>query len=302
MGNHPRMPFTLKADFYELSMPPGEGPSFRDLVRIVDAIPTHDEARAIEIRDCPIRLQEVHLGRDYIEFEMLKIRMTDVAPKAKPNGDLEPIELEDDQGLGERTACLYHTPTSTLVAQHNHYGPSASTVMEYFRRHGKVDGDIELLPRISREGWQTVSNWDEYRAIDIHVAGFGNSNLDGMRQGTSLLDMARMSQRHGALKSSFRLWMGQKREGTLKGIVALIREVMAQHSRNDQQVEKVIVSGRNQGDKTRAIDLIKHRIREEVPVPEGDNRYVEFSSRRRALRTAWERRQQEITEQGQGRP
>ena len=101
----------LKMDFLKVVLPDEFPRSFESVLNAVNVSPKDDARNAIR-NDCPFRLQEARQTGDYWKGEMIRIRMDQLPIKAKLSGDISSIDLEDDEGIGEETAFLYHVPTS----------------------------------------------------------------------------------------------------------------------------------------------------------------------------------------------
>ena len=106
----------LKVGFYGVSVANDPPMRFEEiLARFENQIPK-DEARTIEqSTDEPVRLQSVTRGSEYWHGEMTKIRLHEELTKATTDGRKEKIRFDDNEGLGEDTAFLYHPETRTLV-------------------------------------------------------------------------------------------------------------------------------------------------------------------------------------------
>lgn len=272
-------------DFYRVDMAP-DGINFSQIIRKISRKRMEDLARVQEVRGTPLRMQDAHLGQEIYEFDVLKIRVNDPAEKANLRGETESIPFEADEGLGDKTACFFHSPSRILLVQSNYYGPSASAIAAYFELF-ETGVDIQLIPLITAEGWQTISDWNAYRSIEIQTAGFGGLSLDAHARDISTEAMIRLNGRFGSKKSSIRFWMGNDRRGTLLHVAESVRALFGMRGSQGAEIEKIIVSGKDAGDEKRTIDLIKHRIRVQVPLGDMTPRHLDYQSRRAHLARAW---------------
>src|SRR5580704_9270886 len=117
---------------------PNGAPPFEDLVQLVEESP-RDDGRNLEIGPDPARLQESGIWNHCHEGEMVRIRMDMLPRKASLDGALEDLDFEDDEGLGEETAFLYHPPTQVLALQRNRSGVSASGLAWYVKEKGHIE-------------------------------------------------------------------------------------------------------------------------------------------------------------------
>jgi hypothetical protein len=111
----------IKINFYRVYMPDGAGITFEGILESVDQSP-NDEGRNLLVRDCPIRLQSLNKLQQGWEGDMIRIRMNEVPIKASLAGIVEPLEFEDNEGLGEETAFIYNPLIQVLMSQRNQSG------------------------------------------------------------------------------------------------------------------------------------------------------------------------------------
>ena len=95
----------MKVDFYKVVMPENAACKFDEILDRISAIPADDHRNVVRA-GYPIRLQEATKGGAVWEGEFVRIRMDEIPVKASLGGAIEPIELEDDEGIGEETAFL----------------------------------------------------------------------------------------------------------------------------------------------------------------------------------------------------
>ena len=121
----------IHIDFYRVSVLDDPNLRFNDLVEDVSALP-NDDQRNLFIRDAPVRLQTCHPRPDAIIGDMVRIRMNALPAKASLGGDIAPLDLADDEGIGEETAFYYNIPRRIAVVQRNKFGVTAPQMAHYF--------------------------------------------------------------------------------------------------------------------------------------------------------------------------
>ena len=162
----------LKVDFFKVVLPDDFSDSFESVLNAVNVSPNDHTRNAIR-NACPFRLQEAWQTEDCWKGEMIRIRMDQLPIKAKLSGDVSSIDLEDDEGIGEETAFLYHVPTRVLTIQRNRYGVSAGVFAWYFEKKGSVES-IELQPILQKDGLQRLANIKDVRKLSLNIAGTEN--------------------------------------------------------------------------------------------------------------------------------
>ncbi len=131
-------------DFYTVSMPEGEKREFIDLLGELAEIPD-DEARNYLVENNPVRFTNLSCSKAGIwEGDFVKIRMDVLPPVAKTSGGVEPLVLEDDEGIGEEAAFMYDPQFNVLAKQRNRYAVSPTVLCEYINYKCKTRGPVTL--------------------------------------------------------------------------------------------------------------------------------------------------------------
>ncbi len=286
---------TLKIDFYRVSMPENCPLSFEQAIAQVASM-SPDSARNLQIKSHFIRLLEANQGPNYWEGDIIRIRMDEMPLKASLSGPVTPLNLAEDEGIGEETAFYYHPPSRVLLFQYNRHGVSASMASYYFRRKADIEGDIVLEPVLQEDVLLRLARMCIFRKFVFRVAGEQNAQVfQGQGHGVgALTDLIHQFQ---APTIEVTLSLGRKRQGSL-GLQA-VRDTIAQMLRfaagSQPQVERLQIAGREgEEDDIRFIDLLRDRMTEMVEVSLDASRRVPPTERRRALRDAWLRRQEEV--------
>lgn len=283
----------LRVDFYAVEQEDASTP-FEDVVRMVNDLP-NDDARTRDVKDYPVRLQEAHFIGEFIDFDIMKVRIGDAAAKATRAGQITPIEMSNGEGFGEWTACRYHPKTKTLLIHRNQHGTSASSIVQYFEKITGNRRQHQLLPILGRQAWGRFDRLSRITWAEIETSGFGDLDLQAVKNNISAEAMVRAASEFGARKTVMKLGLGQ-REGSLVHIRNWIRSFFNLPISQDQQITKIRITGIDDGDERRVVDILKDKIVEsiQVEVPEGET--LGYPARRRALAKAWENRCLEISE------
>jgi hypothetical protein len=291
----------ISIDFYRLTMPDG-APTFEHLIQQVSVMP-QDDTRNLDAGSNPIRLQEsaVWDGNGH-EGEMVRIRMEMLPRKASLDGVIEDLDFEDDEGLGEETAFLYHPAMRILAIQRNRTGVSASTLVWYFKEKGHLEQAIDIAPVLQRGVMQRLAEIQTVRRLEIGVAGL-DRGLILQNGGHGVGDIVRLSEELRAPRVSISLSMGHQRRGglMLDRVVALARNLRNLAGDHHDEIQKIEISGIDGADEKVVLDLIEERMTDVQFVQPEESRTIPYRARRDAVREAWTKRREELVEMFQAR-
>jgi hypothetical protein len=203
----------IKINFYRVYMPDGAGITFEGILESVDQSP-NDEGRNLLVRDCPIRLQSLNKLQQGWEGDMIRIRMNEVPIKASLAGIVEPLEFEDNEGLGEETAFIYNPLIQVLMSQRNQSGVSASAISRYFQDKGALSKPIIFEPVFEGDTEERLKKLKKVSKFEVKLAG-----LDSMKpHGESGFGVNKILDLYDTFQSptiSLTLSMGHKKKGAL---------------------------------------------------------------------------------------
>ena len=286
---------TIRADFFRVNIQDFEG-DFSTLLERAKALPDNDESRVVEIYKVPFRLQSSVNVNGIWEGELVRIRMTDVPVVASLTGELEQLELEDDEGIGEETAFLYHQQTRILVLQRNRLGVSAANLARYFSQLLNLEASIFCDPILAGDAFQRLQEMRLIKKFELRVSGIDRMNIFH-DQNLGVEEVIALQEKFCAPNISIELSVGHRRD------VSLIADRIKQTARSflgfsndpDGQVRKIEISGKYEDDgPTEVIDLLEYWIREEVVITPASSRFVSYLERLAALHQAWDKRSVEI--------
>jgi hypothetical protein len=288
----------LKVDFYQIELPTTSNVSFEALLQ--KAIQIQEQARIKIIRGFPIRLQSLDCndfnGEQVFEGEIIRIRMEDAPVIANLKGGLEDIHLTDDQGIGEQTAFLYHPNTRVLLIHTTQTGVSISLLLGYFKEIGGFNELIYGNAVIQLDTMQKLDTMQSFRRFEVRVAGLENAEIF-KDQGRSIEEMVKLSEEFRAPVLDISMSIGYKKNESLdpnivKRTVNSLRSMLGSRHK---QISKIKVSGVTEDGELVLLDFIKHRMIEVVDISTQKNqRKIPYSTRQRAIREAWNHRQDEL--------
>lgn len=282
----------LKVDFFKVVLPDDFPHPFEYVLNAVNDSPNNDTRNAIR-NACPFRLQEAWQTRDCWKGEMIRIRMDQLPIKAKLSGDLSSIDLEDDEGIGEETAFLYHVPTKVLTIQRNRYGVPAGVFAWYFEEKGSVES-IELQPILQKDGLQRLADMKVVRKMSLNIAGVENMTaFKGLGQGVE--SMLGLMNQFESPNLTLTVSMGKQR-GSLKWVKSFAQSFAKLNQQGENSIHKFEISGKTEDGEKSVLDLIEYRMVEEIEVELRSGRTISSSEREYAVQKAFSSRKQELLE------
>lgn len=276
----------VKIEFYRVEMPDG-APAFNKILSSIVALP-NTRRRTKDLGGRHVRLRIATESSGLWQGDLTRIRMTAIPGKAGLDGSFEPFDFADDEGLGEETAFLYHSPTRVLVIQYNHYGATPALLARYVEVMGNLDGKIDFDPAINPRVLERLAEMDEYRRLEIGLAGLDDSSILG-DSGRSLTGMVDVINEFRAPVAQLVVSMGHVSGSLAKQVVMRTLRWL----RKSTRVTKVKVTGREDYE-TRIIDLVLDRLVETVEIDLDEHRRLSYSDRKVAVHEAWNTHKNEL--------
>ena len=294
----------LRVDFYKISMPSGAEVSFEELLKQKAESPD-DESRNINVSGSPIRLKDAgildaELFNGFWQGDMMRIRMEGIPIKASLSGEVEEIDLEDDEGIGEETAFLYHPATGILMLQRNRFGVSDSAFASYFE--SRVSSVIELLPIPRLGALEKFERLNGTRKFTFTLAG-----VDRLPQVTdeerAVFTGLGMAEQLEAPNIQITASMGN-RNGTLEqGMVKKwVSFLFALNATGSNPVKKIEVTGESSDAKKEILDLLDLKMTDAFEITPDANRRYSFDKRLACLKAAWTKNKAEVESHFNGVP
>lgn len=286
----------MKVNFYRVKVE-REDLDFTDIIRTALRTPD-DKSRAILIRGFPIRLQFANESSDFWSGDMIRIRMNEVPTKASLDGDTESINLEDDEGIGEETAFLFHIPSNVLLLQRNHVGVSAASFATYFKEIGDIGSSLYLEPILAGDALNRIRQMGIIKKFEINAAGLDRMDIlrnenDAVDQFLDIRDTFRAPNIHLSMSVGNRKDTFLENTKVLNTALALFKFSRAP----EVKVKTIKISGAiDETDHTEVIDLFEYWIKEEINLKrQGTERAVSYKERSDAIKEAWVRRVNELS-------
>ena len=159
-------------------------------------------------------------------MRLLKLRDTNIPTKVKENEESEPVELDDDEYLGEDITILYEKCSSILMIQMNRFSLGITKLEEFFN-YTSDDENIEIAikPIVELDRLDKLND-RSYRNIEISFANLGRwQDNDNHR---SLASIIKPVKAVGGFTGSVKIGLGHFKNTTLNKpeIKELIKEVL----------------------------------------------------------------------------
>jgi hypothetical protein len=295
-------------DFYRVEMPESES-SFEDVLGRVMAMPKED--RTHKFASAPIRLQVAEKvqntnNQEFWHGELVKIRMIEPPVKASLSGDLEDIQLDDDEGIGERTVFMYFPAMRVLLLHKTLAGVSITSLLSYFQKITGMQHEMAADPVLNSDAMRRLDNFEVLQKIDLRVAGLDNlsifqqddraigdilDNVSKAFKAPSVSITASMAGRKGTLdkemvsqliKKFLRFSAGQKNSSDDK-------------SSPTTRVMRITGKDSEESRNSSIVDLLRDCMREKLKTPaDSTRRNLTYNERKDFLNDAWQKRKAEI--------
>lgn len=113
---------------------------------------------------------------NYVAYLFSKVRMDSLPQKTKLDRSRSPLELEDDEGLGEDVAMAYDATLNIVAIQRNRHSMTATNIarlINYFYPEIQVG----FVPVLSRDALERFARCDNLRKLRIKLAGATNCDF-----------------------------------------------------------------------------------------------------------------------------
>ncbi|OME08021.1 hypothetical protein BSK64_06185 [Paenibacillus odorifer] len=131
------------------------------------------DGRTYDYRQEKSRLETSYWDNE-LEFFFLhfvRLRDTNIPSTARQNGQVEPLELDDDEFIGEEVSALYDEDNHVLMLQRNKFSLGPEGIEEYFNIiWNNPDEIIYLRPICPPNTFEIARRAAEYRKINIRLA------------------------------------------------------------------------------------------------------------------------------------
>lgn len=284
------------ADFFRVKLHEEEPRSFPEILTDLSKIPDSDARNMLWDKN-PIRFTSLNCSATGLwEGDLVKIRMDYIPPKASKNGGIEPIELEDDEGIGEETAFLYDPVYNILALQRNRYAVGETAFSTYVQTKMDTRGGVELEPVLRADARERMKSISLVRSFRVKFARPTNLASMVSKDVAGLDAFMKEMERFGGNALYVTFSMGRRKGGMdLPEILRVARAIWKKQDNDEESpIEGLEVDGIDADGKKDVLDLLEFKLvsTEEIVVPA--SRSFDYKLRRPALYRRWKDRSEEI--------
>lgn len=291
------MPRILNVDFYKVTISQDKytGKNLDSILKQAKSMPQKDRVK--EVRNTPTFLHILNYGwNECWEGEIVRLRMNNLPVKGSFSGNVEDINLADDEGIGEQTAFIYHPETSILALQSTQHGPSMMHFTRYFESIINCSDCINLDLVLQKDAIKRLEKMQTVSKFKVRIAKVENMKMLATEE-HGVKEIIELSEYLEAPTIDVEISNGRSKENALS--VTKIKEMTQSLFRINKNQSKTVktlrISGSSNDNEKIYIDLIKDRMRESVSLNQSSkSRNIPYGEKQFALREAWNRRESEI--------
>lgn len=181
----------VRFEYYQVVFRKQEDKS-TDRDRLFDLVLWMEKAskKSLEGRTYDYYSEQARLENAYWDSELnfsflhfVRLREINIPSKAKSDKRVEPIELEDDEYIGEEVSALYDEENHVLMLQRNRHSLGPEGIEEYLNLlWGNEKEKIYLRPITAPNVFELAKKAKEYRKINIRFADLKQNNESKVNQ------------------------------------------------------------------------------------------------------------------------
>lgn len=287
----------MNVDFFRVEV--SDGVSIGKILRGIKLLPQKNSTkRTRDLGKVPFRMRVLAKDKRFWDGDMVRIRMDDVPVITSKKGREASIRLDDDEGVGERTAFRYDVRTHVLVIEVTRSGVSASKWGSYLEEMAGIDDAI--LPVVIQsplDAQRTIDRLDVVRRIHIRYAGAIDASAIVNPMTTTAKTIAELANTAPVVEIA--VAMGHESGGLdlswSKRLLAEAWRKAKEWAGTDKRVERIDVVGTFDDDEKAKLNLLQFLMREDVAVKTSRrNRRAPYGERRSGIIEAWGRRASQL--------
>ena len=113
---------------------------------------------------------------NYVAYLFTKVRMDDLPQKTKLDGSRTPLELDEDEGLGEDVAMAYDANLNVVAIQRNRHSMTANNIARLINFF-YPEIQLNFVPILSRDALERFSRCNTLRKLRVKLAGASNCDF-----------------------------------------------------------------------------------------------------------------------------
>lgn len=197
--------------------------------------------------------------KEYWFLNFARLRATNIPSKASETKELEPIELEDDEYIGEDVTALYDEKLNILMLQRNRYSLGPSGIEEYFNLlWNNEEETIYLRPICLINPVEHAKKALYYRKLNVRFADLPINSVDDWED-NSFKKLIKAFGTFDAVTAEVTISVGRTRDATLNRdtVHESIKEIYA----HKDIISRAELAKKDDEDTSvEIIDLFDHKI------------------------------------------
>jgi len=278
----PRSRQKLKTDFYRVTELKGGPNNFRDALR--ELMRKRGRNRQTLLRQGRFDLHHCYEKNSIIEGDFGRVRQYDIPDIALPDATTRAIELQTGEGVTERTAFLFDSSTGVLALHARQGGVSASSIAGILDLYAGPPSEFFefaiILNPDARARYQRMTEIDSvavsYTTEARSTIAKPDETTENFLQGLERIGGGKIDIIIHAPKDVMGLVSSMARQFIGKADTA-----------RDRGVNKLRITGKHNGDRVLAVDLIEDRLRIESTI-EVRGTSASYEQRRAVVRQSYE--------------
>lgn len=261
----------VKFEYYELiSRKKQDNNSDRDrpfdLLRWIEKVESKSlDERTHDYYDERVRLEKIEFDdmKDLWFLNFTRLRSTNIPLLCKIDEESEPIELNDDEFIGEDVSLLYDKSLSIIMLQRNIHSLSPSGIQYYINLVWEnEDEEIYLRPITLLDPMEKIKKGNYYRKITIRFSDLPNKTLHE-DTGKGLKHFVESFGEAGAVNAQIVISVGRAKNNTLEK--ETVKDIINDIYLNKDIITKAELAKKNTEDsRVELIDLFEHKLHDYI--------------------------------------
>lgn len=209
--------------FHVTCRPKGSLPSVRDVSFDLRAIFSILENKTLVDRTVQYKQEKARMEQfsfiahtlNLWDMYFTRLRDFNLPSKAKTNEKTVPVNLDDDEYIGENVSAIYDQSCNIIMIQRNRYSLGPSAIEEYFNHFCDPNEEINLRPIYVTDMQTRVKSAESVRKLRIKFSDVKKAN-ENITNG-SLKKWLTAFEDYETVSGEIVLTVGRKRKATLGG-------------------------------------------------------------------------------------
>lgn len=188
-----------------------------DVEKLIQEIQDQDlNLQIIDVYDgCKVRIEhfDYNTEKEIWSMRILRLRDANLSFIVKPDEEAKPIELGDDEYLGEDMTMLFDIKNNVAMIQRNRFSIGFANLQRMMQKILNIDEILIDIRPITKELDVNVIQRDYFKSIEIRFANLKGKNIDSI--GGSLGTIMRMYKEFDGGGGVFTVNLGRTKKKSL---------------------------------------------------------------------------------------